>query len=160
MADWNLILEKLGVRDQVELEDAKYFVAFSQLLRTRTVGNAVDSGKLQTEVESLVTQLNQSSLQSQRLQQDIRQRDTTIKSLEKSIEKLNARLHNLNLELKEKDKAIEIVNDEVLMHQIQLNVLGEKVKKVEEENASLVKRWMEKMQKDAEEMNRRNEEGR
>lgn len=160
MADWNLILEKLGVRDQVELEDAKYFVAFSQLLRTRTVGNAVDSGKLQTEVESLVMQLNQSSLQSQRLQQDIRQRDTTIKSLEKNIEKLNSRLHNLNLELKEKDKAIEIVNDEVLMHQIQLNVLGEKVKKVEEENASLVKRWMEKMQKDAEEMNRRNEEGR
>lgn len=70
---------------------------------------------------------------------------------------LKAKVDSLNWEISEKNRAIETVNDELLSCNIQNNVMNDRVKLLTQENESLVKRWMERVKKDAEQINDANE---
>lgn len=56
-------------------------------------------------------------------------------------------------ESKKKSNELQSLQDEFLVLQISLNVAESKSKKLEEENASLVNRWMKKIADEAEKMN-------
>lgn len=96
-----------------------------------------ENQQLKNENNDLITSLNSSTINNEKLEQRIKHDSAKIKTLEKANTKLQTRIDNLMLEIKEKNKTIELINDEVLMNQIQYNVLNEKVRSLEKENVRL-----------------------
>jgi len=76
--------------------------------------------------------------------------------LKKAVTRLTDKLNNQTEEYQHKNKSIELINDEIISLSIQNNLLTDKVDKLENENASLVERWIEKVKSDADKMNETN----
>lgn len=168
------ILQQLQLRDDFEKKDSLYFKAFAQLLQQiRADGDSPppsltiegdkqtalllqDNQQLKRENEQLIEILNQSTIKSEIRNLDIQKHLKTISTLEKSNDKLSRRLNNITQELQEKNKSIEIINDETLMSQIQVNVLTDKVSQLTVENETLIKRWLQKMKNEADNLNNEN----
>ncbi|KAI1331176.1 autophagy-related protein 16 [Xylariaceae sp. FL0255] len=70
---------------------------------------------------------------------------------------LTARLRDRNEELSGKNKLLKDVQDDNLTLNIQLDVMEQKVTKVQAENKDLVDRWMKRMGHEADAMNLQNE---
>ncbi|KAI0166149.1 autophagy-related protein 16 [Xylariaceae sp. FL1272] len=70
---------------------------------------------------------------------------------------LLAKLRDRKEELDEKSELVKDVQDKNLALEIELNVLGQRVDKVQTENKELVDRWMKRMGHEADAMNRQNE---
>jgi hypothetical protein len=72
---------------------------------------------------------------------------------------MTVRLRDRDEELKGKAKLVEDVQDEMVMLNLQLNVAEEQSKKLKMENQELVDRWMARMGKEADAMNRESKFG-
>ncbi|KAI1268365.1 autophagy-related protein 16 [Xylariaceae sp. FL1019] len=70
---------------------------------------------------------------------------------------LLAKLQDRKEELVGKNKLVKDVQDNNVALEIELNLLGQKVNKVQTENKELVDRWMKRMGHEADAMNRQNE---
>lgn len=154
--DWDLILEKLDARDKVEKQDFVYFKAFKQLSQLGLQTCETENTNF-IEKSIHVEKVNQLQLHIDNLQDKLSALTTENNKLRKQTGHLNEKVNNLSLEINEKNKAIETINDELLSCNIQMNVLTSTVNTVTQENEELVRRWMEKVGMDAEEMNRANE---
>lgn len=168
--DWSQdILQKLITRDNLSKKDSNYFKAFSQLSQQLQKPHKAEkndynrlvneNGKLRSQNESLIDSLNNSTIKSETLESKRNQDRKSIQHLEKSVKSLGQKISNLNMEIGEKNKSIEIINEELLLNQIQVNVLNDRITKLTNENEALIKRWMEKVKLDAEKLNDANDKG-
>ncbi|KAF2102632.1 putative autophagy protein Apg16 [Rhizodiscina lignyota] len=83
-------------------------------------------------------------------------RDTKrISELERDRSILERRVKDRDEEIKGKARLVEEVQDEMLSLNLQLNMAEQRSEKLETENKQLVDRWMERMGREAEEMNER-----
>ncbi|GME90015.1 unnamed protein product [[Candida] boidinii] len=90
--------------------------------------------------------------------------DNNLKESQKVIDSINdsyQQLHDKFVRFKEesvaRNKSLEIVNDDLLSLQIENNLLNDRISKLSKENDQLIKRWMDKVSKDAETLNDINE---
>jgi chromosome segregation ATPase len=77
-----------------------------------------------------------------------------IAQLQAGVTQMTVRLRDRDEELKGKAKLVEDVQDEMVMLNLQLNLAEEQLKKLKIENQELVDRWMARMGKEADAMNR------
>lgn len=155
---WSLsVLRKLVERDEYEKRDTRLFHAFQELNnRLHQKGVVVGNGDDQTN-ESQTREINELAVLLDKKEMMIQSQKKRIIELETRDKQMSTKIQTLRYELQEKDKAIQIANDEVLMGQIQLNVLNDKVAKLNKENESLVRRWMDRVKLEADQMNEVNE---
>ncbi|KAF2203248.1 autophagy protein 16 [Delitschia confertaspora ATCC 74209] len=76
-------------------------------------------------------------------------------TLERAKAQLEQKLRDRAEELKVKDRLVENAHDEMVALNLQLNMAEENVERVKKDNDELTRRWMEKMEREAEEMNKR-----
>lgn len=76
-----------------------------------------------------------------------------IKKLSESVRTLSAKCELQVHQLREKDVTIQILQDELAALQLEMVTTEEKIKKLGVENEELLKRWMNKMNEEAEKMN-------
>lgn len=150
------ILERLKIRDKVEAKDLRYFEAF-ELLRLKKSMPDGSQRPLEVENARLVDKLNSKTLVAEQKESVILGLQRQLRAAEKTIASQQAKIEGLAMEVKEKNRSIEVVNDEVLMNQIQTAVLQKKVDELTTENESLVKRWMERVSNEAQQMNDANQ---
>ncbi|EON64136.1 hypothetical protein W97_03366 [Coniosporium apollinis CBS 100218] len=81
--------------------------------------------------------------------------DRRIAELTREKIMLERKLRDRYDETKGKSKLVEEVQDEMVSLNLQLNMAEQRAEKLEGENRELVERWMVRMGKEAEEMNRR-----
>jgi len=91
------------------------------------------------------------------LEQTSQNQTKHIESLERELVLTQRRLRDRTEEVKEQKKLVENVQDEMISQNLQLNVLEERNAKIKAENEELIKRWMEKMGQEADDMNREND---
>lgn len=156
--DWGGdILARLKIRDELESRDSQYFVAFDLLRRKKaTEGNAGDAD-VAAENERLIQKLNGLAIEVEKKDSQITKLKKQLSSADNTIKSQQNKLENLELKVQEKNKNIEIVNDEFLMNQIQTAVLQKKVDELTKENDMLVKRWMDRVRSEAQQMNDANQ---
>lgn len=78
---------------------------------------------------------------------------TNAERLEKHNQELEKALSKKTEEHKEQSKALQLLQDDMLANQIQLNVLEQKTEALQQENETLVQRWVAKAAADADKMN-------
>lgn len=76
--------------------------------------------------------------------------------LEKVKELLERRVKDRADELKGKGRFVEEVQDEMVAMTLQLNVTEQECEKLRRENKELTRRWVERMEKEAEKVNEAN----
>lgn len=156
--DWGGdILARLKVRDDLESRDSKYFVAFDLLRRKKVITGTSGDPDVAAENERLTEKLNSLAIEVEKKNSQISKLKKQLSAAEKTTKSQQNKLENLVLEVQEKNKNIEIVNDEALMNQIQTAVLQKKVDELTRENETLVKRWMERVSSEAQQMNDANQ---
>ncbi|KAL9588478.1 MAG: hypothetical protein Q9203_002718 [Teloschistes exilis] len=101
---------------------------------------------LQTRVEDAST-----SLQRLKLQSSVAKKRLEELTQEKVV--LSQRLRDRDEELRGKAKLLEDVHDETVSLTLQLNMAEDRARKLRDENENLVKRWMERVGKEADAMN-------
>ncbi|KAI4201655.1 MAG: hypothetical protein LQ350_003134 [Teloschistes chrysophthalmus] len=101
---------------------------------------------LQTRVDDTST-----SLQRLKLQSSVERKRLDELTQEKLV--LSQRLRDRDEELRGKAKLLEDVHDETVSLTLQLNMAEDRAQKLRDENENLVKRWMERMGKEADAMN-------
>lgn len=163
MASWtDDILRRLEIRDSIEHLGQKYTTAIKHVLEELQNGpNPAVEGEppaaSNARVEKLIEQLNVAAIGLEKAEVRIGELEAANNALQKQVRGLQGKVAGLNEQIGEKNKLFEVLNDERLAGQIQQNVLVEKNRELAAENASLVKRWMEKVEADAERMNEVNQ---
>ncbi|CAF9938149.1 MAG: hypothetical protein HETSPECPRED_000789 [Heterodermia speciosa] len=104
-------------------------------------------GVMQSRLDSICVELQTLKLQSQH---DIRR----IKELSSEKAILSIRMKDQDEELKGKAKLLGDVHDENLSLTLQLNMAEERSQRLHTENKELVDRWMKRMGKEAEDLNK------
>jgi len=175
------LLQSLEQRDSRELLASDVYAAYAKLaglystLRTEGslgITSAASSSKSQTDdtntLKSQIAELYKTQnthLQTiKSLETGLTSLQTAEKQLKQELSDLRARRRDLELRaalhgetLREKNHQIQILQDELLTTGISLSVLEERAAKVEEENKSLLERWMVRIKAEAEKMNDANE---
>lgn len=78
-----------------------------------------------------------------------------IEFLERLKDQLERKLRDRQEELKGKGRLVEEVQDEMVALNLQLNIAEQNAETLKKENQELTRRWVEKMEREAEEMNTR-----
>lgn len=78
-----------------------------------------------------------------------------ISGLERAKELLERKVKDRDEEIWGKGRLVEEVQDEMVALNLQLNMAEQRVEKLKAENEELTRRWMEKMEREAKEMNER-----
>lgn len=81
----------------------------------------------------------------------------SIKQLETQLAQVQTSLSDYRSESSKKSNELQNLQDEFLVLQLSLHVAESKTKKLEDENANLVDRWMKKAADEANQMNEANE---
>ncbi|KAG9950367.1 hypothetical protein KCU85_g3595, partial [Aureobasidium melanogenum] len=175
MADWSArYLAALDARDRRKSSHKAYIDAYTRLAdrknttftslnpeTTSTSSNTDEITRLRQDLST--TQAARSSLASQlqTLQtttSNLTTTNTTLSSQLAHVHKLLAsterKLKDRDEELKEKKKLVEEVQDEMLVLTMELNAVGRDKEKLKDENAELVRRWMERMTTEVDRANR------
>lgn len=76
-----------------------------------------------------------------------------ISALEKELAHCQRMLEDYRNETIKKSGELQLVQDDMLVLQLSLNVAESKARKLEDENANLVDRWMRKVAEEADKMN-------
>lgn len=156
--DWGGdILARLKIRDELESRDSQYFVAFDLLRRKKAIESNAGDADVAAENERLIQKLNGLAIEVEKKDSQITKLKKQLSSADNTIKSQQNKLENLELKVQEKNKNIEIVNDEFLMNQIQTAVLQKKVDELTKENEMLVKRWMDRVSSEAQQMNDANQ---
>jgi Autophagy protein 16 (ATG16) len=87
------------------------------------------------------------------LKYDNHQQTKIIDGLNKELLSLQRKLRDRTAEVGEQKKLTEQVQTEMISQNLELNMAEENLRKIRAENKDLIKRWMEKMGEEAEEMN-------
>lgn len=139
MNPWNWAELRLEQRNQLEQKDSAFYHAFSQLNMLGLSGDREwdqlrkENTQLLQENESLVQRLNLQAMKMEDYQAEIRQLQKTVQINEIKQNKLLQKLAHLTEEIAEKNRSIEIINDEHMITEIQLNVLKDKVARLQEQ---------------------------
>lgn len=112
------------------------------------------SHKTRAELEAKLSALTVSVSTFQSTDADQKRR---IAFLEKKVEILERKVRDLGDEHKGKRKLVEDVQDEMVMMQLELNMAKKDKEKLNKENAELTRRWVEKMEQEAQAMNAQND---
>jgi autophagy-related protein 16 len=156
--DWRGdILARLKIRDELESRDSQYFVAFDLLRRKKAIESNAGDADVAAENERLIQKLNGLAIEVEKKDSQITKLKKQLSSADNTIKSQQNKLESLELKVQEKNKNIEIVNDEFLMNQIQTAVLQKKVDELTKENEMLVKRWMDRVSSEAQQMNDANQ---
>ncbi|OCL01781.1 hypothetical protein AOQ84DRAFT_206121, partial [Glonium stellatum] len=78
-----------------------------------------------------------------------------IGALERARELLERKVKDRDEEIRGKGRLVEEVQDEMVALNLQLNMAEQRVEKLRAENEELTRRWVEKMEREAKEMNER-----
>jgi chromosome segregation ATPase len=117
-------------------------------IRSELASTQRSRGELESKLDTINTDLNtlkaSDTLQKQRIEQ-----------LEKVRANLERRGKDRVDELKGKGKFVEDIQDEMVALTLQLNMAEQEKEKLKRENEDLTKRWMQKMQEEANRMNDR-----
>ncbi|OCK76984.1 autophagy protein 16 [Lepidopterella palustris CBS 459.81] len=79
-----------------------------------------------------------------------------LSTLKHTIEILERKVKDRAEEIRGKGRLVEEVQDEMVALNLQLNMCEQKAERLKGENEELTRRWIEKMEKEAKEMNERN----
>lgn len=101
---------------------------------------------LETQLSTVTTEL--STLKTSDAEQKKR-----ISQLENHKQQLERRMKDRADELKGKGSLVEQVQDEMVAMNLQLNMAEKEKERLQEENAELTRRWVEKMEGEAKKMN-------
>ena len=102
---------------------------------------------LQAQVDELNTSLKALELQN-------RASTSQIAQLTRQKTDIERRLRDRDEELRGKTKLAEDAQDEMVAQGLQLHIAEEQARKLQEENAELVQRWMKRMGEEVERVNR------
>ncbi|WOO76552.1 uncharacterized protein LOC62_01G000179 [Vanrija pseudolonga] len=90
----------------------------------------------------------------------LRDRDEEVRGLREEVRELRdardsgaRRERNLEERYKMREEDVKILHDEILAYQIEISGLGQRNSALQADNASLLQRWLDKMNLTAEEMN-------
>lgn len=132
---------------------------------TSSPGSAPDAATIaQMRADLAATQKNRSELETRisttdaelaALKTTSAQQQKRIALLEKAKEQLERRTRDRAEELKGKGRLVEEVQDEMVSLNLQLNMAEQEREKLKRDNEELTKRWVEKMEAEAEKMNDR-----
>jgi hypothetical protein len=87
------------------------------------------------------------------LRYDNQQQVKIIEGLTKELLGMQRKLRDRTAEVNEQKKLTEQVQTEIISQNLELNMAEENLEKCRAENKELIKRWMEKMGEEADEMN-------
>ncbi|KAK7202535.1 putative autophagy protein Apg16 [Myxozyma melibiosi] len=145
-SDWRLAFAAaLDERDAREKQSFDLFESFHRLALRATAAEAdkpISSSLTSPEIDNLKST-------NARLSQDT----IRISTLRAERTTLDSKLRTRNEEFKERSRAIQMLQDEILTYQIQLNIAEENAAKLQNENRELVRRWMERVSREAEKLN-------
>ncbi|KAJ1760868.1 hypothetical protein LPJ77_001707 [Coemansia sp. RSA 2523] len=88
----------------------------------------------------------------------LRQQELEIMDAHEALRRSNAKIDDLRATLKEKDGTIQILQDEMSALQLEIVQIEDRGRRLQSENDDLVKRWMQKMNAEAEKINTVTEE--
>lgn len=154
------VLSQLQYRDHIEQQESPYYQAFTQLL-------------LRAVPDPIITPATASTDEITAIASDRDEYKFKTKQLTDENARLQQNVTNLKLQVDEKNKQIELVQNEHLVNEMQVLVarqqldelrgeydnVKQQLKSVEAEHDKLVKRWMEKVERDAQLLNDHNERG-
>ncbi|KAJ1993961.1 hypothetical protein GGI26_002995 [Coemansia sp. RSA 1358] len=83
----------------------------------------------------------------------MRQQDLDIADSQEALRRANNKLNDVQATVKEKDGTIEILQDELSALQLEIVQIEERCARLQGENDDLVKRWLKKMNEEAEKVN-------
>jgi len=89
------------------------------------------------------------------LRHDNQQQSKIIDGLNKELLGLQRKLRDRTEEVRVQKKLTEEVQTEMISQNLELNMAEENLVRIRAENKDLIKRWMEKMGEEADEMNQR-----
>ncbi|KAG9563320.1 hypothetical protein KCU77_g7589, partial [Aureobasidium melanogenum] len=176
MADWSTrYIAALDARDRRESTHKAYIDAYTRLADRKTT-TSISTNPTSTSISSpnkdeitrlrqdlSTTQAARSSLatQLQALQTTTTSLTTTnttlssqLASVHKQLVSLERKLKDRDEELKQKKKLVEEVHDEMIALNVELNAVERDKEKLKNENAELVRRWMERMTTEVDRANR------
>ncbi|CDH15602.1 related to Autophagy-related protein 16 [Zygosaccharomyces bailii] len=119
-----LLIERLLERDSIESRFQELFIV-PEAVRVSDKGREIPNDTLTTTIS--------------RLRSELKSKQNQIASLREVI----------NVKNKDSEK----LNDEIISLNIENNILQKKFEELEEEHNKLVKRWLDKVQKDVETLN-------
>ncbi|KAJ2814870.1 hypothetical protein IWW50_007003, partial [Coemansia erecta] len=90
--------------------------------------------------------------------EQLRQQELEISDAHEALRRTNAKTDDLRATLKEKDGTIQILQDEMSALQLEIVQIEDRSRRLQSENDDLVKRWMQKMNAEAEKVNEVTEE--
>ncbi|OWB83305.1 hypothetical protein B5S33_g1934 [[Candida] boidinii] len=180
MVSWkNQLLENLRERDALQKSASDENDAFKsiQLLTQRLNDMQIRQKLLEhkdTESEVLAKKLtefetlrelnnkyketiNDDKVKLKTLDNNLKESQKVIDSMNDSYQQLHDKFVRFKEESVARNKSLEIVNDDLLSLQIENNLLNDRISKLSKENDQLIKRWMDKVSKDAETLNDINE---
>ncbi|GME69783.1 unnamed protein product [[Candida] boidinii] len=180
MISWkNQLLENLRERDALQKSASDENDAFKsiQLLTQRLNDMQIRQKLLEhkdTESEVLAKKLtefetlrelnnkyketiNDDKVKLKTLDNNLKESQKVIDSMNDSYQQLHDKFVRFKEESVARNKSLEIVNDDLLSLQIENNLLNDRISKLSKENDQLIKRWMDKVSKDAETLNDINE---
>ncbi|KAH0350714.1 hypothetical protein KCU83_g4725, partial [Aureobasidium melanogenum] len=176
MADWSTrYIAALDARDRRESTHKAYIDAYTRLADRKTI-TSISTNPTSTSISSpnndeitrlrqdlSTTQAARSTLatQLQALQTTTTSLTTTnttlssqLASVHKQLVSLERKLKDRDEELKQKKKLVEEVHDEMIALNVELNAVERDKEKLKNENAELVRRWMERMTTEVDRANR------
>ncbi|KAJ2295963.1 hypothetical protein H4S02_013296, partial [Coemansia sp. RSA 2611] len=88
----------------------------------------------------------------------LRQQELEIMDAHEALRRTNSKVDDLRALLKEKDGTVQILQDEMSALQLEIVQIEDRCRRLQTENDDLVKRWMQKMNDEAEKVNEVTEE--
>ncbi|KAJ2397770.1 hypothetical protein GGI05_000474, partial [Coemansia sp. RSA 2603] len=85
--------------------------------------------------------------------EQMRQQELEIDGSHEALRRANSKLNDMQASLKEKDGTIQILQDEMSALQLEIVQIEERCGKLQSENDDLVKRWLKKMNEEAQKVN-------
>ncbi|KAJ2365759.1 hypothetical protein IW150_006129, partial [Coemansia sp. RSA 2607] len=85
--------------------------------------------------------------------EQMRQQELEIDGSHEALRRANSKLNDMQASLKEKDGTIQILQDEMSALQLEIVQIEERCGKLQSENNDLVKRWLKKMNEEAQKVN-------
>ncbi|KAJ1872842.1 hypothetical protein LPJ55_002737 [Coemansia sp. RSA 990] len=83
----------------------------------------------------------------------LRQQELEIMDSHEALRRSNSKIDDLRAALKEKDGTVQILQDEMSALQLEIVQIEDRCRKLQAENDDLVKRWLQKMNSEAEKVN-------
>lgn len=169
MSDWRQqVSSRLAERDEIESKYEALIQSYSKTVQRALQAEEENEKSKSPEERSKLLQLEQQLADKNEALYSITQKydalvkesrddKSYIKQLETQLAQVQTSLSDYRSESSKKSNELQNLQDEFLVLQLSLHVAESKTKKLEDENANLVDRWMKKAADEANQMNEANE---